>query len=158
MHTQTLLRLTTSCFVFALVSGCMSTPSIPTELLAPPEEQKPKQASGPISVEALLARARGQESDNQTTQRSLSLSFDNNTDTLSEQHNNELNRFANGLDPQSLSVQCAPAAIPDPLLAASTAINRCLNVSQFLERRAHSTDIRLSPDLKPDQVTVSADN
>lgn len=158
MTTQQLLRLTTSCVVFTLASGCMSTPSIPTELLTPSDSQDKKPSNGPISIETLLARARGQEADDNGAATSVVLNFERSAETLSEQHSGELNQFANGIDPQALSVRCAPASLPDPLRAASTGISRCLNVSQFLERRAHSTQIHLSPDLKPDQVTVSAEN
>lgn len=109
-----------------------------------------------ISVEQLLAQARGETSRMESREDSseLLLNFDTATDQLSPQQQERLNRFAN-LHSNLMQVECALGSQANRFSAASVAISRCTNVSAFLTQRARATEINLRPDLAADVVKVS---
>jgi len=109
-----------------------------------------------ISVEQLLAQARGEPSRQESTESSteLLLNFDNAKEQLSSQQKERLNRFAN-LHSNLMQVECALGGQADRFSAASVAISRCTNVSEFLAQRARTTEVSLRPDLAVDVVKVS---
>jgi hypothetical protein len=109
-----------------------------------------------ISVDQLLAQARGQKTThtNNDDPSELLLNFTPFKEQLSVEQKERLNRFAN-LQTNLMHVECALGGQADRFSAASVAINRCTEVSQFLQQRARVTEISLRPDLDPDLVKIS---
>lgn len=150
------------CFVsgcIALLSGCVANSPMPNlEMIERREQALDASNDISISVEQLLARARGQANDQPIKQTKLELIFSSETTELSPGQQDKLNTYANQLQPQTLQVTCAPSQTTDPVLAASKGVTRCVTVGQFLEKRAHATQIKLVPSMNRDVVRVQADN
>lgn len=140
---------------FLSLTGCsavlkqmdLGIPGLTSQEQSPPEN---------ISVDQLLAQARGQTASTQKNENAseLLLSFDHLKEQLSSEQKERLNRFAN-LQTNLMQVECSPGGQPDRFSAASVAISRCTNVSQFLKLRARTAEISLRPDLAPDLVKIS---
>lgn len=113
-------------------------------------------AAKQISVDQLLAQARGQNSTQTYNENpsELLLNFNQFKAQLSSEQKERLNRFAN-LQTNLMQIECALGGQADRFSAASVAINRCTKVSQFLQQRARVTEISLRPDLDPDLVKIS---
>ncbi|WP_415887284.1 hypothetical protein ACMXYO_04330 [Neptuniibacter sp. QD37_6] len=111
-----------------------------------------------ISVDQLLSRARGEKgyADNHVP-RELVLHFADDTVALDENQKDNLNEYANA-QPSKLSIECSPSESSDRFVAVGVGINRCNAVSNFLEKRAKKTDMRLSPSLAPNQVLIKKTN
>ncbi|WP_415883780.1 hypothetical protein [Neptuniibacter sp. QD34_54] len=111
-----------------------------------------------ISIDQLLSRARGEKgyADNHVPHE-LVLRFEDDSVALDENQKNNLNEYANA-QPSKLSVECSPSESSDRFVAVGVGINRCNAVSNFLEKRAKKTDMRLSPSLVPNQVLIKKAN
>lgn len=111
-----------------------------------------------ISVDQLLSRARGEKGyAENNVPRELVLHFADDTVALDEKQKDNLNEYAN-TQSSKLSVECSPSESSDRFVAVGVGINRCNAVSNFLEKRAKKTDMRLSPSLAPNQVLIKKAN
>lgn len=150
------------CFLsgfIGLLSGCAATSPMPNLAMIERQEQaldRDQQTS--ISVDQLLARARGQAGEQPTKQTRLDLVFSSGTIELSPSQQSQLNAYANQLERQTLNVTCALSQLPEPLLAALKGVSRCETVAEFLEKRSHAAHIKLAPSMKRDVVRIQADN
>ena len=112
----------------------------------------------PMSVEQLLDQARSgkatQNSAYESDQNELTLSFTGKTSRLTSIQEDQLHRFAN-LGNSEISIACAPGGVSDPFAAASLAISRCQNVSDFFNKRTRKASISMHPELQADRVQIS---
>lgn len=132
------------------LAGCSSI--LPKIDLMAPTEVKTNQT---MSVERLLAQARGETvQESEILPKKLMIMFTPGEIALSDSHQARLHRFANhGMT--NLKVECSLSHNPEQFVAISQGIQRCNNVSSFLEARARKTEIRLTPELQQGQVKIS---
>jgi hypothetical protein len=143
-----------------LLSGCAT--SLSNMHLSALGIDKPAESASntdsAMSVEQLLSQARSgnasQNSDYQDDQKKLTLSFSGKSSRLTSLQEDQLHRFAN-LGRTSISIACAPGGVSDPFSAASLAISRCKNVSDFFNKRARKASISMHPELQADRVQIS---
>lgn len=155
-------QVTTFCITalsLVVLSGCTAVlPTAPMTLTENP------MSNSSISVDALLAKARGESARGESalgsgntgaSVQSLTLHFNRNSTLLSDEHRQQLNTFANLFQSRNLSVDCAPSDSQNRLEATSVAINRCRQVGEFLTRRTHRSHATIQPDLTANQVVIS---
>lgn len=138
------------------LSGCMSLMPTHQNDAALAAAQS---AQGSMSVDELLNRARGKPSAGYSPSgvapsSHLLLSFTDETLTLTDDQLQQLNTFANERPAQLISIECAPSSHMSAITAASQAIARCLKVSDFLKRRAHTTQASLKPSLETNHIFI----
>ncbi len=114
-----------------------------------------------LSVDEMLNRARGEQPLNNAPSMAagrpashLLLTFTDEELALNDDQKKQLNSFANARPAQQLSIECAPSSHSSVVTAASQAIARCLKVSEFLQRRAHTTQASLMPSLETNHVFI----
>lgn len=150
---------------FALLSGCATSPSSLQQALSIPDDLESS-----ISVNELLNRAKAQPSTNERPPLTINkkvtkpskpmlLTFMSNRSQLTSRHIQTLQRFSDAKSSaiafNTIQIKCAPSAEVDPYAAASTGMTRCLNVSRYLEKSNHSTEISLQPNLPNNQINIS---
>lgn len=134
----------------SLLSGCNTLRgSVSTPEIAPITIN-----NGPISVDDLLAQARGL-SGAQVPMQNLTLRFEDGRTKLSSDHQQQLNGFANSHNARQINVQCSPASDNSKLTAMSIAISRCQLISEFLESRTHQAVATVNPRLIPNEIYIS---
>lgn len=158
------IRYCTALIGLSLLTGCASGLN-PLQ----PDLSAPQDTGIAISIDEMLARAKGQHSRSADKTPMLSsqllLTFNSNRADLTGEQQDRLHHFANQRgsvlsdsgqsNSALLLINCAPSADFNPYIAASTGISRCLKVSRFLEKRARSTRITLQPSLPDNQIRIT---